>query len=38
MNNLDVRSHADDNEATAGTIQFDANDVIIITAPLQLHR
>jgi len=28
----------DDNKATARTIQFDANDVIIITAPLQSSK
>jgi hypothetical protein len=39
MNNLDVLGlNADGNKATARTIQFDANDVIIITAPLRLSK
>jgi len=33
-----ARLTGDDNKGTAGTIQFDANDVIIITAPLRLSK
>jgi hypothetical protein len=38
MNTWTCSVSRNDNKATARAIQFDANDVIIITAPLRLFK